>query len=151
MADSMTLKEFQDALKGMTEAELEQFVVELLARSGRFTGVRMFHGAREYGKDIEAFESDRLLPNPRRWVFEVKNMRLVSADVANYLRFMANRVRHEDPTVQFVLVTSGSLTNAALDNLKGTSRYGTRQHSHSSRHLTSSTNISHDGGETGTG
>jgi hypothetical protein len=114
----MTLKDFQDALQEMNEAELEQFVVALLRRSGRFTDLKMFHGAREYGKDIVGFESDVLLSKPRRWVFQVKKMRLVSADVANYLRFIAKAAENEDPATQVVLVTSGNLTRAALTSVE---------------------------------
>jgi hypothetical protein len=117
----MTLKDFQDALQDMTETELEQFVMALLSRSGRFSDVKMFHGAREYGKDIEAFESDRLLSKPRRWVFQVKKMRLVGADVANYLRFIAKTAENEDPTTEVVLVTSGNLTRAAVASIEGAS------------------------------
>lgn len=120
MADLMTPKDFQDALQEMSETELEQFVMALLTRSGRFTNIKMLHGAREYGKDIEALESDRRLQQPRRWVFQVKKMRLVSADVANYLRFIAKTAEYEDPTSQVVLVTSGNLTSAARASIEGT-------------------------------
>jgi hypothetical protein len=120
MAGSMTLRDFQETLQGMSEGELEQFVADLLIRSGRFKDVRLVHGAREFGKDIEAFELDPLLTQPRRWIFEVKKMRLVSADIAHYLHSVAKAAELNDPSSQVVLVTSGSLTRSAVEALKGT-------------------------------
>jgi hypothetical protein len=115
-----TLKDFQQALQGMSATELEQFVADLLARSGRFLDVRLVHGAKEYGKDIEAFEPDPLLTRPRRWIFQVKKMRLAGADLATYLKFIAKVAERDDPSSQVVLATSGSLTGPALEALKGT-------------------------------
>jgi hypothetical protein len=45
-------------------------------------------------------------------------MRLVGADVARYLHFVASS-EHPDAPTQFVLVTSGSLTPAAIEALYG--------------------------------
>jgi len=112
----MRLDQFQEALQVLNATQFEHFVFELLKRSARFTDVRLKHGPLERGVDIEAIELDRLLGRPRRWVFQVKQARVVTRDIVPYMQVISRMATQEGP-VEVVLVAAGSVAASARDAL----------------------------------
>jgi hypothetical protein len=115
----MRLDQFQEALQSLSPIEFEKFVADLLKKSKRFKEVRLESGPLDRGIDVEAIEVDPMFGQPRRWIFQIKKMRVVSVDVAHYMQAIASTVQREGPT-QVVLVAAGSVTRSALEYLTRT-------------------------------
>jgi Restriction endonuclease len=110
--------EFQDKLRLLTWADFEKFVTDVLRDTGRFRDVRQsvlvdsgMGYVREF--DIAAIEVDSVGPIPPKWYFEVKKRDLTSIDVIDSLLGKYHDLPHTNGPIRLVLVTSGSLTQAA--------------------------------------
>jgi hypothetical protein len=89
-----------------------------LRDSGRFCDVRQnvwvdssMGWKREF--DIAAIEVNSVGPMPTKWYFEVKKRDLISVDVVDSLFGKYQDLPHTNRPIRLVLVTSGSLTQAA--------------------------------------
>lgn len=114
----MTLDEFQDKLRSLNWADFERFVVDILRSTGRYGQIeqsaRIVGGAghmREF--DIVAIEANSLTPIAQKWYFEVKKRNLTSVDVIDSLIGKHQDLQHAVGPARLVLVTCGSLTQAA--------------------------------------
>ena len=109
-SDVAQFTDFRQRLASMSEVELEQFVRDILERSGSFPGILYNARAGDFQYDIIAMESP--LSGPR-WLFEVKSLKVLDSREVRFASILAERMRAGEAYAHFVIATSGDVTNAA--------------------------------------
>ena len=112
--DSITpLREFQERLESLTPQDFENFVVDILRSTHRFSEIKRNAVIGGSQIDVVAIERDSLSMHMRKWFFEIKKIRVVSADVVHKLIGLKSVLQHLEPQISFVLVVAGHLTAEA--------------------------------------
>lgn len=113
MESDTLLNDFQEKLGQLKGGSFELFVVDVLRATGRFSNITRNAVIGWAQIDIAATEADSISNNPRRWIFELKAMRMMTADVVLHIGMRKQDLLHHDPNIKFVLVVSGQVTQAA--------------------------------------